>query len=65
MSPPPQLVVLVKPTPSGTLFNSYHEVSLQPLMLETFWNSTSNSVYTQVVWPSQFATASPQFNLFP
>ena len=65
MSPPPELVVLVKPTSSGTLFNSYHEVSLQPLMLETFWNSTSSSIYTQVVWPSQFATASPQFNLFP
>jgi len=65
MSPPPQLVVLVKPGSNGALFNSYHEVSLQPLMLETFWNATSSSVYEQVVWPSQFATASPQFNLFP
>jgi len=55
----------VKPGPSGTLFNSYHEVSLQPLMIEVFWNSTSGQPYTQVVWPSQFATTSPQFNLFP
>jgi branched-chain amino acid transport system substrate-binding protein len=65
MSPPPQLVVMVKPTPSGTLFDSFHEVSLQPLMLEVFWNSTSGQPYTQVVWPSQLATVSPQFNLFP
>jgi branched-chain amino acid transport system substrate-binding protein len=65
MSPPPQLVVLVKPTPSGTLFDSFHEVSLQPLMIEVFWNSTSGQPYTQVVWPSQFATASPQFGIFP
>ncbi|MGC9189639.1 MAG: hypothetical protein ACP5GG_02830, partial [Conexivisphaera sp.] len=65
MSPPPQLVVLVKPSSTGTLFNSFHEVSLQPLELEVFWNSTSGQPYTQVVWPSQYATASPQFGIFP
>ncbi|MFP3209427.1 MAG: ABC transporter substrate-binding protein, partial [Nitrososphaeria archaeon] len=65
MSPPPQLVLLTKPTPSGTLFDSFHEVSWNPIAVEAFWNSTSNSVYTQVVWPSQFATASPQFGIFP
>ncbi|MGC8969486.1 MAG: ABC transporter substrate-binding protein, partial [Conexivisphaera sp.] len=65
MSPPPQLVVLVKPTSTGKLFDSLHEVSLQPLMLEVFWNSTSNKPYTQVVWPSQYATTSPVFGIFP
>jgi hypothetical protein len=63
MPPPPQLQLLIRPT--SRLFNSYHEAAFQPLIIEAFYNSTSNSVYTQVVWPSQHATASPQFGIFP
>jgi ABC-type branched-subunit amino acid transport system substrate-binding protein len=63
MPPPPQLQLLIKPT--SRLFNSYHEAAFQPLIIEAFYNSTSNSVYTQVVWPSQYATTSPQFGTFP
>ncbi|MDP7982051.1 MAG: ABC transporter substrate-binding protein [Conexivisphaerales archaeon] len=59
MPPPSQLVIPVMATPQGTLFNSYHEATFQPMMIEAFWNSSSQSVYTQVVWPSQYATASP------
>ena len=65
MSPPPQLLFTVSPTPQGTLFNSYHEIQINYIAVEAFYNSTSNSVYTQVVWPSQYATASPQFGIFP
>ena len=63
MSPPPQLQLLGAPT--SKLFNSYHEAAFEPTMIEAFYNSTSNSVYTQIVWPSQYATASPQFGIFP
>jgi ABC-type branched-subunit amino acid transport system substrate-binding protein len=65
MPPPPQLVLLAKPTPQGTLFNSFHEVSFMGIAVEAFYNSTSNSVYTEVVWPPQYATVSPQFGIFP
>jgi ABC-type branched-subunit amino acid transport system substrate-binding protein len=65
MSPPPQLLFTVSPTPQGTLFNSYHEITIHYIAVEAFYNSTSNSVYTQVVWPSQYATTSPQFGIFP
>jgi len=35
------------------------------VIIEAFWNSTSSSTYEQIVWPSQYATASPQFTIFP
>jgi ABC-type branched-subunit amino acid transport system substrate-binding protein len=65
MPPPPQLTWIISPGPSGTLFNSYHEVYNQLVIIEAFWNSTSSSTYEQIVWPSQYATASPQFTIFP
>jgi len=63
MPPPPQLQLLG--APASKLFNSYHEAAFEPTAIEAFRNSNSNSVYTQVVWPSQYATASPQFGVFP
>ncbi|MGC9075805.1 MAG: ABC transporter substrate-binding protein [Conexivisphaera sp.] len=65
MAPPPQLVMLVSPTARGTLFNNFHEVDYSPVAVEAFWNSTCNSIYTEVVWPPQLAVTSPQFGIFP
>ena len=60
------LMLLHTSTPTGTVFyNStsagplWHCDTLQPLGIEGFWNSTSNSIYTEVVWPPQYATTSP------
>jgi len=66
------LVRIYAPTPQGTVFFTnpdsgmyWHSANFQPIIVEAFWNSTSNSVYTQVVWPPQLATTSPVLGLFP
>ncbi|MGC8773486.1 MAG: ABC transporter substrate-binding protein, partial [Conexivisphaera sp.] len=66
------LIRLYAPTPSGTVFftdpssgMAWHSANFQPVVLEAFYNSTSNSVYTQVVWPPQLATTQPVLGIFP
>ena len=61
--PPSDLVVAVKTT--STLFDPEHVYHAQFFMLEAFWNSTSQSLYTKVVWPPQYATTSPTFTGLP
>ncbi|MGC8696663.1 MAG: ABC transporter substrate-binding protein [Conexivisphaera sp.] len=55
--PASQLVVAAKTT--STLFDPDHVYHAQFFVEELFWNSTSQSLYAKIVWPSQYATTSP------
>jgi len=58
-TPFPPNNTLIGPPSAGVLYNS---VNMTYFWVQAFYNSTSNSVYTQVVWPSQYATTSPSFS---
>jgi len=57
-TPFPPNNTLIGPPSAGVLYNS---VNMTYFWVEAFYNSTSSSVYTQVAWPSQYATTSPSF----
>ncbi|MFP3209768.1 MAG: ABC transporter substrate-binding protein [Nitrososphaeria archaeon] len=45
--------------PSSGIF--WHSTNQSIVFMQMYYNSTSNSVYTQVVWPPSYATAQPSF----
>ncbi|PMP94904.1 MAG: hypothetical protein C0167_03610 [Nitrososphaera sp.] len=55
-NPFPPNNTLIGPPSAGLLYNS---VNMTYFWVQAFYNSTSNSVSTQVVWPSQYATTQP------
>ncbi|MGC8969906.1 MAG: ABC transporter substrate-binding protein [Conexivisphaera sp.] len=55
-TPFPPNNTLIGPPSAGLLYNS---VNMTYFWVEAFYNSTSSSVYTQVVWPPHYATAQP------
>ncbi|MGC8696760.1 MAG: ABC transporter substrate-binding protein, partial [Conexivisphaera sp.] len=77
MPPPPQLLMLTVPTSQGALFSNslptefspiireYHTATFEPIVVEAFWNSTSQSVTSKIVWPPNLAVTSPVFTGTP